>query len=37
MKLTTALAVILALGYELFMAWMAPDEAQGELAEAPVE
>ncbi len=30
-------AVILALGYEIFMAWMAPDEAQGELAEAPAE
>jgi len=26
-------AVILALGYELFMAWMAPDEVQAELAE----
>jgi predicted PurR-regulated permease PerM len=30
-------AVILALGYEIFMAWMAPDEAQGELAESPAE
>ena len=30
-------AVILALGYEIFMAWMAPDEAQGELAEAQAE
>lgn len=30
-------AVILALGYELFMAWMAPDEAQGELAERAAE
>lgn len=30
-------AVILALGYELFMAWMAPDEAQGELAESAAE
>ena len=30
-------AVILALGYELFMAWMAPDEAQGELAEEQPE
>jgi len=30
-------AVILALGYELFAAWMAPDEAQGELAESPAE
>ena len=30
-------AVILALGYEIFMAWMAPDEAQGELAETAAE
>lgn len=30
-------AVILALGYEVFMAWMAPDEAQGELADSPAE
>jgi predicted PurR-regulated permease PerM len=30
-------AVILALGYELFMAWMAPDEAQDELADSPAE
>ena len=30
-------AVILALGYEIFMAWMAPDEAQGELAAAQAE
>ena len=27
-------AVILALGYEIFMAWMMPDEAQEELAES---
>jgi predicted PurR-regulated permease PerM len=27
-------AVILALGYEIFMAWMAPDEAQERLAES---
>jgi len=26
-------AVILALGYEVFAAWMAPDEAQGEVAD----
>jgi len=25
--------VILALGYEVFAAWMAPDEAQGEVAD----
>jgi predicted PurR-regulated permease PerM len=30
-------AVILALGYEVFMAWMVPDEAQGELADSPAE
>jgi predicted PurR-regulated permease PerM len=30
-------AVILALGYELFMAWMAPDEVQGERAEEQPE
>ena len=28
-------AVILAVGYELFTAWMAPDEVQDPLAEAP--
>ena len=27
-------AVILALGYELFMAWMAPDEVQADLADS---
>ena len=26
-------AVILALGYEIFMAWMVPDEAHGEIAD----
>lgn len=30
-------AVILALGYEIFMAWMAPDEVQGELADSQAE
>jgi predicted PurR-regulated permease PerM len=30
-------AVILALGYEIFAAWMAPDEAQEKLAESRAE
>lgn len=30
-------AVILALGYELFAAWMAPDEAQEKLADSQAE
>lgn len=30
-------AVILALGYEIFMAWMAPDEVQAELADSAAE
>jgi len=30
-------AVILALGYELFVAWMAPDEADAVEVEAEAE